>query len=201
VTRHFCYCIQTEWLEYSRNNGWIIVTRPRRLVIIKSIKVFQPFLNPACWNLEYKAYTTDISCDALNSIRIIQKMQAFYLMASIDRNVWNSSIPIPTKLYDCIESSSFLSFLYGVETWSPTRQFARNACHRVQNRQVYRCNQCEWRKTKKNEKEKETLLWQTGYSSLCFGHWLIQQLVLPWYSGLALGSNSPSSLLLNNVWL
>jgi len=46
-------------------------------------------------------------------------------MASIDRNIWHSSISLPTKLL-LYRGFILPVILYGAETWSSTRQLARN---------------------------------------------------------------------------
>jgi len=46
-------------------------------------------------------------------------------MASLDRNVWHSSVSLPTKLRLC-RVFILPVILYGAETWSPTRPLARN---------------------------------------------------------------------------
>ena len=46
-------------------------------------------------------------------------------MASLDRNIWHSSISLPTKLR-LYRVFILPVVLYGAETWSPTRQLARN---------------------------------------------------------------------------
>ena len=46
-------------------------------------------------------------------------------MASLERNIWHSSISLPTKLR-LYRVFILPVILYGAETWSPTRQLARN---------------------------------------------------------------------------
>ena len=46
-------------------------------------------------------------------------------LCKLDRNIWHSSISLPTKLR-LYRVFILPVILYGAETWSPTRQLARN---------------------------------------------------------------------------